>query len=143
MKLMRAVLLVSLLAAAPGCASFAAGLGTTKAVVDAVVLVVDAIDGLSKGWFSQHPDKARQALVDLQVARVRAAAGAATRIAAAVGDAKDSRVTDAFKELELAYAQLVELGQTFGVRQAPAGGGKMAAEPGTIVVPAPADLARP
>jgi hypothetical protein len=146
MRHIAAFLLATVMAVAvpatSSCATFGDGVDSVKTGVDVAKMVVDAIDGFSHSYFAQHPDQAKQASVDLQVARTRAAVAAVLQATEGAKSLKDARVSDAFKAFEGAYASLLELSSSFGVRAAPPGTptDRMNAAPGTLVVPAPADL---
>lgn len=142
MKLLRALVVFVALAATPSCATMVSGIATVRSVVDTAALVIDAIDGFAHSYFTQHPDPVKQAAVELRVAQTRAAAAFVRQAAEGAQDLHDKRVTEAFAAFQEAYAQLIALGQSFGVQPASdMSRTKMAAASGVLVVPAELKLA--
>jgi hypothetical protein len=140
-KLLLALALVTSIAAAPGCATFASTLPIVLADAQDGMLILDALQAFVDHVFSNHPDPTNQALVEKIFAKARTSLDLAIRLASAGKEVDQAQVDAAFKDFEAAYSDLISILGPYGVTVADVPAPR-AAPGGGLVVPRPLSAVR-
>jgi hypothetical protein len=130
-------LVLGLLTAPCGCASFISKLPVVVAAVTDGMLVLDSIEAFSNVYFAGHPDTAKQAQISSLIAKTRTALDAALRIVNGATSLNQAKVDEAFVEFRTAYTELIAVVESIGVK---AYGTTLKASPGVLIVPEPLAL---
>jgi len=146
MKNLRHLRIVALVAAlaipSAGCGlTFAGGVAVAGSAISVVQMLVTAIQGWERNYFTQNPNAAEQAKVEQAIATTLAADALAAQALQTTQDVKSAQVTQAFADVYVAYQDLLVLLRDAGVVTAPSGS-NIAAEPlaGRLYVVSPDDL---
>lgn len=131
------LLVLSLPATSPGCATVAAALPTILAVVQEAELAVNMIATLADVFYRTHPNAAQQKTVEDAVARTRTALAAVLAATDGAGELDQGKLALAFDDFKKAYDDLLDATAGLGVH---VGAGLRAAPGGGLTVPPARDL---
>lgn len=101
--------------------------------------VLDAVAAAVSSWFAVHPDAAKQAKIEQQIADCRLALSSAAHATSGAQDLDAGKADEAFDRFRVSYLELMRLLQDAGVG-AGSVGGRMGASRGEVALPTPIAL---
>jgi hypothetical protein len=132
-----AFLAAALTVSAAGCGAALSLLPKVIGGVTEAMLIVDSIESFVDDFFASNPDPQKEAIAQRSIDTARAALTTALRTAHGAENLSKAEADAAFDDFAVAYVELVRTLQGLGVRLKVGEPGKMAAEPGVLVVPEP------